>query len=100
MRARDGVISPVSRLKACSVDILAEPFFAQGGIAGVHFHQRPAIVATDADLIVTLPSRVARLFSSTHHYAHALPLETPPLMFDSIGTRNEGDRGHTWIPNS
>ena len=91
------VSSPFSRLNVF-VDILAEQFRRNVALQVVHFTSVPAIVA-QTDLVVTLPSRVARIFSATHHLSSMpLPLEIPS--FDvrlHWHARNEGDRGHKWM---
>jgi len=91
------VSSPFSRLNVF-VDILAEQFRRNVALQVVHFTSVPAIVA-QTELIVTLPSRVARIFSSTHQLrSMPLPLEIPS--FDvrlHWHARNEGDHGHKWM---
>jgi len=91
------VSSPFSRLNVF-LDILAERFRRNVALQLVHFTSVPAIVA-QSDLVVTLPSRVARIFSSTHRLRTApLPLAIPS--FDvrlHWHARSEGDRGHEWM---
>jgi DNA-binding transcriptional LysR family regulator len=91
------VSSPFSRLNVF-VDILAEQFRHNMALQVVHFTSVPAIVA-QTDLVVTLPSRVARIFASTHRL-RTLPV---PLKIPSYEVRlhwharTAGDLGHQWM---
>jgi DNA-binding transcriptional LysR family regulator len=91
------VSSPFSRLNVF-VDILAEQFRRNVALQVVHFTSVPAIVA-QTDLVVTLPSRVARIFSSTHPLRTlTLPMEIPSFEVRlHWHARTDGDRGHQWM---
>jgi DNA-binding transcriptional LysR family regulator len=91
------VSSSFSRLNVF-VDILAEKFRRNMALQVVHFTSVPAIVA-QTDLVVTLPSRVARIFASTHHLRSLpVPLDIPSFQVRlHWHARAENDRGHQWM---
>jgi DNA-binding transcriptional LysR family regulator len=91
------VSSPFSRHNVF-VDVLADQYRGNIGAQVIHFTSVPAIVA-QTDLIVTLPSRVARMFASTHRL-RMLPTPLKTTSFEvrlHWSPRSEMDRGHQWM---
>lgn len=63
-----------------------------------HFTSVPGIIEA-TDLIVTVPSRIATLFSQTHALAsRGLPVHIAPFVVRMHWHgRSDGDRGHEWL---
>lgn len=91
------VASPFNRLNVLT-ELVTERARRNIVIQTVHFTSVPALVA-ETDLIVTLPSRVARAFSATHNLRYLpLPVEIPPFEVRmNWHERNEADPAHRWL---
>lgn len=91
------VASPFNRLNVLT-DLLTEQTRRQVAVQAVHFTSVPALVV-ETDLVVTLPSRVARIFARTHDLRFLpVPLDIPLYEVRLHWHRRvEGDAGNQWL---